>query len=230
MSFSVDVLRNVRSSAVQAIAEANAQIADIDSALAVLEGTSVAVGAPHREVIHAEEAKPYDHIHWSLTEPDGVVQPLGGTTEPVLTPEQIDASGDLFPPVPVPDDELTFTAPPAPEAKTSGRRTNEEIAAEVGVNLEDVKEWKGPGRISRADMEEFKKLHAGAAIPGQQTIDDVGEPSLAEEEYNATLPVSPETIAEVKQVQEQLEAHPPSYGTADEAVVADDAETFEPPF
>lgn len=54
---------------------------------------------------------------------------------------------------------------PAAEKPTTERkrRTNEDIAREHGVNLEDVKTWKGGGRITKADIAEFAKLHPAAA-------------------------------------------------------------------
>lgn len=241
MSFSRQILAQVREQAVQQVIEANAQIADIDKTLALLDGAAAAPAPlPHFNHVHeAGELRVVGHVEVGTVH---VTQQ--GSAEPVVTPEQFEAALDelspelkeLFPPAPVPEsDELTFSAPPAPEAKTGGRRTNEEIAAEIGVNLEDVKEWKGGGRVSRADMEEFKKLHAGAAIPGQQTIDDVGAPEPDVEAAPDMWSESDTSGGEADTANEsakpqRVEQTPPSYGTADEAFVADDAETFEPPF
>jgi len=62
----------------------------------------------------------------------------------------------------------TQAAAPAAEEKKGGRRTLEQIAADLGVNLDDVKRWKGAGkRVGKKDMEEFKALaeKAGNSVP-----------------------------------------------------------------
>lgn len=59
------------------------------------------------------------------------------------------------------------TTAAAPVEKKSGRRTNEEIAAELGVDLDAVKKWKGGGRISRKDMEEYARLFPAAVVGPQ---------------------------------------------------------------
>lgn len=64
--------------------------------------------------------------------------------------------------------ETQAAAAPAAEEKKGGRRTLEQIAADLGVNLDDVKRWKGAGkRVGKKDMEEFKALaeKAGNSVP-----------------------------------------------------------------
>lgn len=77
-------------------------------------------------------------------------------------------------------------APPAPaEPKKGGRRTNEEIAADHGVKLEDVKAWLGSegGRVTAGKIKEFAELHPGAvALPGGAEQPTLTEPPAAPEE------------------------------------------------
>jgi len=56
------------------------------------------------------------------------------------------------------------------------RRSNEQLAADAGVDLDDVKEWKGGGRITKADIEEFATLHASAV--NNQTLDEAAQEEL----------------------------------------------------
>lgn len=240
MSFSRQVLERVREKAVQTVIEANAQIADLDKTLALLDGATATSAFAYPDPVTTSPQ--FNQVHWGHGDVAEVV-----TNEPAAAPKAVEEiraydttqRAELVKEIVAEDkpllDELSFTAPPAPEPKTGGRRTNEEIAAEIGVNLEDVKEWKGGGRVSRADMEEFKKLHAGAAIPGQQTIDDVGAPEPDVEAAPGMWSESDTSGGEADTANEsakpqRVEQVSPSYGTADEAVVADDAETFEPPF
>jgi len=67
------------------------------------------------------------------------------------------------------------------EPKKRKRRSNEEIAAEIGVSLDDVREWKGPdgGRIVRADIEEFAKIHANAVQAPAETASATAEAPTA---------------------------------------------------
>lgn len=81
-------------------------------------------------------------------------------------PVHPEATADTFAPEPVAQQtpwEAQAAAPaPVAEAepeKKSGRRTNEDIARELGVDLDKVKAWKGGGRISKKDMEEYKTTH-----------------------------------------------------------------------
>ncbi len=72
-------------------------------------------------------------------------------------------------------------APVAAPAKKGGRRTNDELAAEIGVDLEAVKKWKGGGRISKNDMEEYKLRNPEAVAPAAaplpaQVSDPMGAP------------------------------------------------------
>lgn len=98
--------------------------------------------------------------------PQGAVAPSGGpTVVPPAAAVEVEGPGAATPETPRPAAPTT-EAPPwegettvAEPEKKSGRRTNEEIAAELGVSLDDVKTWKGGGRISRKDMEEFKRLN-----------------------------------------------------------------------
>jgi len=93
--------------------------------------------------------------------------------------------------------------PPAPaEPKKSGRRTNEEIAADHGVSLEDVKTWLGKGqRVTAAKIAEFAQLHPGAvALPGgaeQPSLIQEAAPSqtLAQDALPVAAPTPPPTPA-----------------------------------
>ena len=87
---------------------------------------------------------------------------------------------------------------PAPEKKT-GRRTNEELAAEAGVNLADVKKWKGGGRISKADIEEFAKISAATPPPAgppaapAQPANPFGGAAVPPQQAPVTPPAQPVT-------------------------------------
>jgi len=92
----------------------------------------------------------------------GAVEVEGPAASPAPAPGPADTSSDTPPWQGAPPSSITATAP---AEKKTGRRTNEELAADLGVNLDDVKRWKGGGRISKADMEEFKRLHPEATTP-----------------------------------------------------------------
>lgn len=68
------------------------------------------------------------------------------------------------------------TAAEEPEKK-SGRRTNEDIARELGVDLAKVKAWKGGGRISKKDMEEYKTTHPEEVAVRQGVAEAFAQPS-----------------------------------------------------
>lgn len=116
--------------------------------------------------------------HWAMAQPE---TPQGASPSsaptmaaPPASAVEVEGPGAPTPETPRPAGPVA-EAPPWDDSTTvveetpkkSGRRTNEELAAELGVRLDDVKTWKGGGRISKADMEEFKRLHPDAVV-GQQ--------------------------------------------------------------
>jgi pyruvate/2-oxoglutarate dehydrogenase complex dihydrolipoamide acyltransferase (E2) component len=68
------------------------------------------------------------------------------------------------------------------------RRSNEQLAADAGVDLDDVKEWKGGGRITKADIEEFATLHKSAV--NNQTLDEAAQEEQGEPTVATTAPES----------------------------------------
>jgi hypothetical protein len=111
---------------------------------------------------------------------------------PKLGNEELAAEGDpaIDADQPVSEDAPSITKP-EPTKPASGRRTNEQIAADHGVELDDVKEWLGAGqRVKRADIEEFAKLHPAAAV-ANQTLDEA-----AQEPYDqgSVLPPGPQFV------------------------------------
>lgn len=128
-----------------------------------------------------------EHKHWAMAQPETPqgAAPSSATSPAVPAASAVEVeSPDVRPseaPRPAaptgeapPWDDSTTVVEEAP--KKSGRRTNEEIAAELGVDLEAVKKWKGGGRISRKDMEEYKTLNPGSVVAPQPAAAPPAEP------------------------------------------------------
>lgn len=108
--------------------------------------------------------------------PQGASPSSAPTAVPPASAAEVEGPGVGAPETPRPagptaeappwNEDAPGAAPGQPEKK-SGRRSNEEIAAEIGVDLDAVKKWKGGGRISRKDMEEFKRLNPDAVVAPQ---------------------------------------------------------------
>lgn len=124
----------------------------------------IAAQAQVPEVIYNPETG--EHRHWAMAQPETPQGAAPSSATPPVAPAasavEVEGPGAGTPATPHP-------AGPAPEAppwegattaaepeKKGGRRSNEEIAREVGVDLAAVKAWKGGGRVSKADMEEYK--------------------------------------------------------------------------
>jgi hypothetical protein len=114
----------------------------------------------------------------------GAVEVEGEAATPAVAPPPAD---NPFGVAPTPWDQQAAEAQaaPAPAEKKGGRRTNEEIAAEIGVDLDAVKKWKGGGRVSRADMEEFKKISDAQAMNNQTLPEAAALPTAAADPFGA---------------------------------------------
>lgn len=104
-----------------------------------------------------------------------------------------------------PADPWAVTGPhPAAPAAKKGRRTNEEIAAEYGVDLKDVLGTGKNGRITHDDIKaagEAKALQAAA--PARQAAPVAGPPQQFQDGAGSTYTVGPaqQTVQEPGQVQ-----------------------------
>lgn len=210
MSFAIDALRQLRDNAIAQIAEYNRQVNDIDAVLAAVEpqkqagaGNAPEPQSPHYDHVHwghdgAGEVQLYDNVG---ALPSAVIPPQAAPQPEyppfaAPTPEQavstvVQASQPEPPltaqenaqPRPWEQQAAEDAAPPAPaEPKKGGRRTNEEIAADHGVKLEDVKAWLGPegGRVTAGKIKEFAELHPDAvALPGGAEQPTLPEPAPA---------------------------------------------------
>jgi hypothetical protein len=206
MSFAIDALMQLRQNAISQIAEYNRQIADIDELLEAAgrpgtvlekqEGTgnapapvpfqppapqSLPAGGVAMTTEEIQEARAREaRERQGLPEPG----PVNPPSSPVVTAQE------NAQPRPWEQQAAEDAAPPAPaEPKKGGRRTNEEIAADHGVKLEDVKAWIGPegGRVTAGKIKEFAELHPDAVAHGV----DAYEPTLTESVAAPTPPAEP---------------------------------------
>ena len=180
MSFAVNLLVAARQQAVQAIVTAQQQVDDIDELLAKVTDES---GTPAPATPPDVVAQHFNHAH--VPDDQGGVENVytppadvpagetlvGETSTPPAEPEQ--GPGVEFP-------EQIDGGPfaprqDAPPEKKGGRRTNEEIAADHGVSLDDVKTWLGAngGRVTAAKIKEFAELHPAAVA--QEAANEISE-------------------------------------------------------
>lgn len=139
---------------------------------------SIAAEAQVPEVVY--DPNTGEHKHWAMAQPENTPQtPQGAapssdspTAVPAAAAVEVESQGAATPQAPHPAgpapwdqqaaEAAAAQAAPAPEKK-KGRRTNEDIAAELGVNLDDVKKWAGDGvRISKKVIEDFVAKNPGA--------------------------------------------------------------------
>jgi hypothetical protein len=116
--------------------------------------------------------------------------PSGATTG-AGTPGAVEVEGDSVAPPPAAptasapwEQQAQAAAEPAPAAeeapKKRSRRTLEEIAADNGVTLDEVKAWLGPDRkATKAAIEEYAALQESAAPQAVKDLDAQPEPAAA---------------------------------------------------
>jgi hypothetical protein len=116
--------------------------------------------------------------------------PSGATTG-VPAPGAVEVEGDAVAPPPAAptapapwEQQAQAAAEPAPAAeeapKKRSRRTLEEIAADNGVTLDEVKAWLGPDRkATKAAIEEYAALQESAAPQAVKDLDAQPEPAVA---------------------------------------------------
>jgi hypothetical protein len=114
-----------------------------------------------------------------------------GATPGVAAPGAVEVEGDSVAPPPAAptapapweqqDQAAAEPAPAAEEApKKRSRRTLEEIAADNGVTLDEVKAWLGPDRkATKAAIEEYAALQESAAPQAVKDLDAQPEPAAA---------------------------------------------------
>lgn len=154
-------------------------------------------------VVEPQATADGDHPHWGYANPEtrkdtppGVVAAADGSVinfegenyvpQPALPAANYPApttepSGNSEAP-PWEAQAATEAEKPAEEkpAKKGGRRTNEELAADAGVDLDEVKAWLGEGkRVTKASIDEFAKLKAsqnGQAQPAAEVPTEAASP------------------------------------------------------
>lgn len=96
-----------------------------------------------------------------------------------------------------------------PEEKKPRRRTNEELAAEAGVDLDDVKRWLGEGkRVTKASIEEFAQMSKDAAMNNQTLHEAVEQPPAQEQPAPAADQSAPWPTENAQAAQAQPEQAP----------------------
>jgi hypothetical protein len=195
MNYVIEVLLRERTAAQEALTTAQQRLVEINTALARL--------APDAE---QRPANPFEHVH--VAKPDAELQKIVEEDAPLL--DRFDKSGDMPPATAVvtnntgePEQVLTAQenagpapwevqadeAPAKPKREKPKRRTNEELAEDAGVKLSDVQDWKGGGRVTKADIEEFAKLHPAAAVADQTLEESVRDtPEVVEDFVKQTEP------------------------------------------
>lgn len=157
---------------------------------------------PHHTVAHVPE--PDENGVGEAVPVDDVLPPEDDDTPPWKQQEQSDA----------------------PAEPTSGRRTNEQIAAEHGVDLKDVKafaEKQGVKRVTKGLIEEYATMVRNGGAPGgggaQPSL--ISEATSPEALARDALPVATPTAA-------QQEASEPDASDFEDGDAS--AEVYEPPF
>lgn len=150
--------------------------------------------------------------------PQAPAQPQYAPPAPAQTaPVHPEATADTFAPEPVAQQTPweAQAAAPAPVAeepeKKSGRRTNEDIARELGVDLDKVKAWKGGGRISKKDMEEYKTTH-----PEEVNVVAAPAPAVPEQPSNPFGGAAQAAPAPSQPAQAQYAPQAPAQGAPQE--------------
>jgi hypothetical protein len=102
-----------------------------------------------------------------------VAPPPAAPVAPAPWEQQAQAAAE-----PAPAAEPTPAAEAAPKKRS--RRTLEEIAADNGVTLDEVKAWLGPDRkATKAAIEEYAALQESAAPQAVKDLDAQPEPAVA---------------------------------------------------
>lgn len=184
-NFAIDALQQLRENAVQQIIEYNRKVEDIDAALEKLAGspgemTSLRVYLPPLPVTRFPVKAP-EEANAATEAPPAPVEPPAPAVAPPSDADWSPFPEPGAPEAPVADeqqpwdvqaeqDAAAVQAPAEPSKPTSGRRTNEQIAADHGVTLDDVKAWLGPdgGRVTAGKIKEFAELHPAAAAAPQE--------------------------------------------------------------
>jgi hypothetical protein len=141
-------------------------------------------------------------VDWRAQTPQGAAPSSDvPPAPPVAAAVEVEGPGDAAPETPrpavptaeAPPWETQAAAAPVAEEKKGGRRTLEQIAADLGVNLDDVKRWKGAGkRVGKKDMEEFKALaeKAGNNVPAAPSNPFPPAPATAPYDNGGQLPTA----------------------------------------